>query len=299
MVFGSFPFDTSDFLLVTGVAALVVVAVMATVAFLAKRLGRVSVVDVAWGLGFVGVAVSSTILGLVLRRHRRYFFAVGDDEPLRDVNAAYHHFLHQQDLRIWLVVALVTVWGGRLAWHIARRARGGGEDPRYEELMSRGSGGVLRKVLLPQGAAIWFISLPVQVSATADGSLGWVTWLGVVVWAVGFGFETVGDAQLRAFKADPANKGTIMDRGLWAWTRHPNYFGDACLWWGIYLVAADSGWAGAATILSPVLMTYFIYAVTGAKLLEKTMSQRDGWDAYAARTSIFFPLPPKGGARKA
>ncbi len=249
-------------------SAVAVIVLMALTALAAKRTDRWSVVDVTWSLGFLVVALISAF--------------VGDGDPLRR----------------GLLLGLPAAWALRLTSHIFTRAKGHGEDPRYAELKRNGKG-FLRQVLLPQGLAIWFISLPIQIGVGSDRPVSWLAWLGVVVWLVGLSFEAIGDAQLKAFKEDSANKGRIMDRGLWAWTRHPNYFGDACLWWGIYLVAADSGWAGAATILSPVLMTYFIYAVTGAKLLEKTMSKREGWDAYAARTSIFFPLPPKGGARKA
>jgi len=118
--------------------------------------------------------------------------------------------------------------------------------------------------------------------------------LGVAVWVVGVVFETVGDAQLASYQRDP-DRGPIMDRGLWGWTRHPNYFGDACVWWGIWLAGgAASGWLPAVvTVLSPLAMTYFIRNVTGAKLLEETMSTRPGWDEYAARVPLFVPRPPR------
>ena len=131
-----------------------------------------------------------------------------------------------------------------------------------------------------------------QVAASTDSALGWVAWLGVVVWLVGVAFEAVGDAQLAAFKRDPANRGRVMDRGLWGWTRHPNYFGDAAVWWGVWLVSAEA-WPGVLTVLSPVAMTYFLVFATGARLLEKSMMKRPGYPEYAARTSMFFPLPPK------
>jgi steroid 5-alpha reductase family enzyme len=117
--------------------------------------------------------------------------------------------------------------------------------------------------------------------------------LGVLVWGLGVVFESVGDAQLAAYKRDP-DRGPILDRGLWAWTRHPNYFGDACVWWGIWLAGgAASGWLPALlTVVSPLAMTHFIRNVTGAKLLERTMSTRPGWDEYAARVPLFFPRPP-------
>ena len=121
----------------------------------------------------------------------------------------------------------------------------------------------------------------------------WTDWLGVAVWAVGLAFEAVGDAQLAAYKKDP-DRGPVMDRGLWRYTRHPNYFGDSTVWWGIFLVCA-SAWPGVLTILSPVAMTYFLVFATGARLLERTMMKRPGYPEYAARTSMFLPLPPKKG----
>ncbi len=272
-------FDGSRFLVTTALCALVVVGLMALVAQLVRTRGKVSVVDVVWGLGFVSVALVSALSG--------WTNAVGSPSASQD--GAYDDALHDHDLRLWLLLAMVVLWGGRLAWHIGRRSVGAGEDPRYVELMQRG--GLFRKVLLPQGLAIWFVSMPLQVSAGAYGAIGVLTWLGVVLWLVGLVFETVGDAQLTAYKKDPARP-PVMDRGLWAWTRHPNYFGDACVWWGIFLVAADS-WPGVLTVLSPVAMTFFLVKATGARLLEKTMMKREGYPEYAARTSMFFPRPPK------
>jgi steroid 5-alpha reductase family enzyme len=150
-------------------------------------------------------------------------------------------------------------------------------------------------VFVVQGAAVWFVALPVQVVAVTHTSTAWLAWLGVALWVVGVLFEAVGDAQLAAYKRDP-DRGPVMDRGGWGWTRHPNYFGDACVWWGIWLIAAASlpdSWWGALTILSPVAMTYFLVFATGAKPLERTMMQRPGYPEYAARTSMFFPLPPR------
>ena len=157
--------------------------------------------------------------------------------------------------------------------------------------MASGSGGLVRKVLLPQGLAIWFVSLPVQVSAVTTGGIGIWTWLGVAVWLLGMVFESVGDAQLAAYKKD-RERPPVMDRGLWRYTRHPNYFGDACVWWGIWLVAADA-WPGVLTVLSPAAMTFFLVFATGARLLERSMMKRPGYPEYAERTSMFFPLPPK------
>ncbi len=259
-----------DLALVSGASLLVVALLMAATAWAAHRAGRVSVVDVTWGLAFVAVSLVALGLGTA---------PVG---------------------RRLLLTALVTLWGSRLAWHIARRSRGKGEDPRYAEMLGDTSSGWLltavRKVFLVQGLAAWFISLPIQVAAVSTGALGWIALVGGLVWLLGVVFESVGDAQLASFKADPANKGKVMDRGLWSWTRHPNYFGDACVWWGIFLVAAEPGPA-ALTVLSPVLMTYFLAFGTGARLLERSMAQRPGYREYMARTSGFIPLPPKRAGR--
>jgi steroid 5-alpha reductase family enzyme len=137
--------------------------------------------------------------------------------------------------------------------------------------------------------------MPLQLSAVLGPTpaiLRPVLIIGVAVWALGLLFEAVGDHQLRRFKADPANKGVVMDRGLWAWTRHPNYFGDACVWWGLWL-ASIAGWVSFATVLSPVLMTYFLVYATGARLTEKYMANRPGFDEYRSRTSFFVPRPPR------
>ncbi len=123
-----------------------------------------------------------------------------------------------------------------------------------------------------------------------------VTVLGVAVWLVGVTFEAVGDRQLKVFKSDPANRGVLMDRGLWAWTRHPNYFGDAAVWWGLWLITI-TGWVSLATIASPLLMTYFLVYVTGARLTEKLMAGRPGFDEYQQRTAFFFPRPPRSAPR--
>ena len=173
-------------------------------------------------------------------------------------------------------------------------------DPRYADLLRDATvGQVLRKVFLVQGFATWFVSLPLQLSAvTGPTPRHWlaVTLAGVLVWLVGVFFEAVGDRQLRVFKSDPRHRGVLMDRGLWAWTRHPNYFGDACVWWGLWLITI-TGWWSLATVLSPLLMTYFLVYATGARLTEKYMRGRRGFDEYQQRTSFFIPRPPRS-ARK-
>ena len=179
------------------------------------------------------------------------------------------------------------------------RSLGKGEDPRYRDLLKGdfSAATVIRKVFVVQAAATWFVSLPLQLSAVLGpmpAALLPVMVAGVVVWAVGLTFETVGDHQLRVFKSDPANHGVIMDRGLWAWTRHPNYFGDAAVWWGLWLVTI-ADWVSVSTVLSPVLMTYMLAYVTGGRLTEKYMRHRPGFADYCSRTSFFVPRPPRSG----
>jgi steroid 5-alpha reductase family enzyme len=177
------------------------------------------------------------------------------------------------------------------------KSAGKGEDPRYDKLLKGDFSAlnVLRKIFLLQAVAAWFISLPLQLSAVLGPTprpLLPVLIVGVLVWVVGVLFEAVGDHQLRRFKADPANKGKIMDRGLWAWTRHPNYFGDSAVWWGLWLISI-AGWVSLATVLSPVAMAYFLVYATGARLTEKIMADRPGFSEYRSRTSFFVPWPPR------
>jgi steroid 5-alpha reductase family enzyme len=250
-------------LAITAVVTLVAVCVVFGVARLRRRYDTI---DTFWGLGFAVIALVS--------------LAVSDGDPV---------------LRI-VVTALTVIWGVRLSAHLHLRNHRLPEDPRYVRMVERsGENPGLRifvSVYLVQAVVLWFVSLPVQVAMYSDG-FGVPAWLGIAVWLVGFGFETVGDDQLRRFKADPDNRGKVLDTGLWRYTRHPNYFGDACVWWGLFLIACTS-WAGAATILSPIAMTYTLAKGTGKPLLEKGMrNSRPGYAYYVERTSGFFPLPPK------
>jgi steroid 5-alpha reductase family enzyme len=260
----------ADFAIVSGASAAALLVVFAVTFGIARRIGRYNVVDVAWGLGFIAVAAVAAILG------------------------------HGDPSRRWLLLVLVAIWALRLSSHIQRRSAGKGEDPRYADLLrDAGVGQVIRKVFAVQGFAIWFISLPLQLSAVCGPTprpLLAVTAAGILVWMAGLGFEAVGDHQLRVFKADPAHSGVVMDRGLWAWTRHPNYFGDATVWWGLWLITI-AGWRSLTTVLSPTLMTYFLVWVTGARLTEKYMKGRPGFAEYQQRTSFFIPRPPRS-ARK-
>ena len=262
-------FDWGSFASSLPFTVLAVVVVLGLTFLVALRLGRHSVVDVAWGLGFVAVAGTS------------YTLSVGDGDTGRRL----------------LVLVLTALWGLRLAFHIGWRSRGHGEDPRYEELLSKAPGNpqlfALRRIHLTQGLVMWFVSLPVQVVAFETSGLGLVAWLGAALWLVGFAFETIGDYQLHRFRTDPKSSGKVLDTGLWRYTRHPNYFGDACVWWGLSLIAF-SAWPGILTVLSPVAMTWLLAKGTGKPLLEKDIaSRRPGYAEYVLRTSGFFPLPPR------
>ncbi len=256
--------------LVSAVSAVALVMVHAVTFGIARRIGRYNVVDAAWGLGFIAVAVVAAILG--------------------DGDAS----------RRWLLLALVVTWGLRLSWHMYRKSAGKGEDPRYADLLRGASvSQVVRKVFLLQGFAAWFVSLPLQLSAiTGPTPRRWLalTLAGVLLWLLGVVFEAVGDHQLRVFKSDPAHRGVVMDRGLWAWTRHPNYFGDACVWWGLWLITI-TGWWSLTTALSPVLMTYFLVYATGARRTEKYLAGRPGYAEYQQRTPLFIPRPPRSARR--
>lgn len=199
-----------------------------------------------------------------------------------------------------LLLSLTSLWALRLSGYLIWRNAGAPEDARYQKMRRKHGARFplvsLGTVFLLQGALMWWVSLPVQVGQiTAGGSLGWLDGLGAAIWAVGVFFEAVGDWQLARFKADPRNEGEVMDQGLWRYTRHPNYFGDFCVWWGLYCVAASSphGWA---TVGSPLLMTVLLLKVSGVAMLEKDIAdRRPGYRAYIERTSAFFPWPPKAG----
>jgi steroid 5-alpha reductase family enzyme len=156
----------------------------------------------------------------------------------------------------------------------------------------------VRRIYLTQGVVMWFVSLPVQVAMVQPQGLGALAWAGAAVWAVGLFFETVGDWQLERFRAEPSNRGRVLDTGLWHYTRHPNYFGDACVWWGLWLVAA-SAWPGVLFVLSPLAMTWNLAKGTGAALLEKDIAdRRPDYADYVRRTSGFVPLPPRKPQRR-
>jgi steroid 5-alpha reductase family enzyme len=233
-------------------------------------LRNASIVDVFWGPGFIVAAGA--------------YFALSDDG---------------YEGRQLLVLALVVVWAVRLGGYILARNAGHGEDPRYRKWRETWSGPFwlrsLFQVFLLQGLILWVVSAPRLAAMNRAGpdSLIVTDLIGLAIWCVGFFFEAAGDWQLARFKSDPANEGKVMERGLWRFTRHPNYFGEATLWWGLFVIAAGTtdGWI---TVFSPVLMTFLLLRVSGVSLLERGMKQRrPEYQAYVERTSAFIPLPPK------
>jgi steroid 5-alpha reductase family enzyme len=228
-----------------------------------------SIVDIVWGLGFVLATWSTYLFG--------------------DVEA---------NARVVLILILVSVWGLRLTGYLAWRNIGKGEDRRYQQMRKKSPDSFwlvsLWKVFGLQAVIMWVVSVPAVVTLGSDTALWWLDYIGIAVCAVGLFFETVGDLQLARFKAKPGSKGQVMDSGLWRYTRHPNYFGDFCVWWGIYLVAAAGGawWA----IFSPLAMSALLMRYSGVGLLEKTITRRrPGYDEYVRKTNTFFPGPPKTG----
>jgi len=200
--------------------------------------------------------------------------------------------------RKWLISVLVTIWGLRLGLYLLWRNWGKGEDFRYAKWREEAGASwwwkSYFKVFFLQGVLLWIISAPLlaaQISPTPD-RLIWLDGVAVVVWLVGFFFEAVGDLQLARFKADPANKGKLLTSGVWRYTRHPNYFGDAAQWWGFYLVALAAG--GWWTVFSPIVMTVLLLRVSGVALLEKSLKkEKPGYEEYVRNTSAFVPWFPK------
>lgn len=256
-----------NLLAVTVAIAVFIGAIMAT----AIRIKNQSIIDIFWGPGFVVAAIASYLMSI----------GAGGDDTRRIV-----------------VLALTAIWGLRLGVYIGRRNRGHGEDKRYTALMRHQTGSLVgylfRRIYGLQGALIIVVSLPVQFAMYQSNPLGVIGAIGIALWVIGFAFEAIGDWQLARFKADPDNSGQIMDRGLWAWTRHPNYFGDACIWAGLFLLALGAPW-GLVAIISPIVMTRLLVSFTGKALLEKGMRRRRGeaYDKYIATTSGFFPRPPR------
>lgn len=255
-------------MVVTALAGLAVALAAFTLLWgVSVRLRDASIADPFWGPGFLLVTLA-------------YLVAAPDPGA-----------------RAYLVAVLVALWAGRLGLHLLRRNRAHGEDPRYVAMRERHGERFpavsLVTVFWLQAVILWVVSLPLLGAVAGNAPLGAWDVAGTVVFAVGFLLEAVADAQLRRFRSDPASRGRVLDRGLWRYSRHPNYFGDAVLWWGLYLVGVGGGaWWSAP---GPLLMTFLLVKVSGVALLERSLLEtRPGYAEYVRRTSAFLPWPPKG-----
>lgn len=240
----------------------------------AARIRDVSFIDAVWGAGMAVLALTSWLQ------------------------------LAEPGRRAGLIAAMALIWGLRLALHLYTRWRAQGEDPRYARMLGKAKEqgrygrAALGVVFGPQALLLFLVCLPAQLGVLASGApapIGPLAWAGFALWLTGVLFETLGDAQLKAFRADPANRGRVLDSGLWRYTRHPNYFGDACAWWGIWLAAAEAGWPIAlASLPGPLFLTFTLTRWSGKPLLEKALvKSRPGYAEYVARTSGFVPWPTK------
>ncbi len=225
-------------------------------------------IDIAWGVGFLLSAGLSLLIG-----------RPGAAVP-------------------WIATACVAVWGVRLTWHLARRNWNKPEDYRYAHMRDTWNPKTFHlrmfiQIYLLQLALSYVINLPV-IAANLEGRAGWngIAAAGLAIWLAGFACEAAADRQLRRFKADPGNRGRLMTRGLWRYSRHPNYFGEALQWWGIYVMTISGG-RNLWLFLSPLVITLFLVFVSGVPLLEKKYAGRPDWEAYRSRTSMFVPWIPK------
>jgi steroid 5-alpha reductase family enzyme len=249
------------------ILGLLILALMTLLWLVSLPLKNSSIVDIFWGTGFLITAWAA--------------FLITPDGPTA---------------RKLLICALVTIWGLRLSIHIFIRNHGKPEDFRYQKWRQEsGKAWWLRsffRVFLLQGVLMWIISAPLLAAQLVNQPLLWLDYVAVAIWLIGFFFEAVGDWQLVRFKSIPANKGKILSTGVWRYTRHPNYFGDAAQWWGYYLVATAGG--GWWTLFSPILMTLFLMRVSGVTLLEKSLKEeKPGYQEYMESTSEFIPWLPK------
>ena len=259
-------FDISAYL-----AALAILLLFGTVFWVVSLVNNdVSIVDSLWSLMFLLAAI------------------------------LYSLFSAELGPRALLVLGMVVIWSIRLSLHITLRNHGKGEDRRYQQIRANNEPGFRFKSLYIvfglQAVLAWIISMPLLLAINSTSPLSLLDAAGAGLWLVGMAFEAVGDFQLLRFKRNPANRGRVLERGLWRYTRHPNYFGEATLWWGYYLLAVAAG--GVWTVFAPLLMTLLLLKVSGVALLEKDIQERrPGYREYIERTNAFIPGPPKAGPR--
>ncbi len=258
---------------ILAVNAALLAAIMLALWAISLRIRDVSFIDAFWPLGMVILAAATFVQA----------------DGARD--------------RMLLILALTTIWGLRLSTHLFLRWRAEGEDKRYKKIMShtmetRGwSWGqtALLQVFAMQAVLLVIVCLPAQLGQIpADpAQIGWLAFAGKCLALIGIGFETIGDLQLSRHRKDPAMKGKVLDTGLWRYTRHPNYFGDACAWWGIWLIAAETT-LGLWSVIGPITITFLLTRLSGVPMLERGLKKsRPGYEEYVRRTSGFFPWPPK------
>ncbi|MFC1556924.1 DUF1295 domain-containing protein [candidate division KSB1 bacterium] len=256
-----------DIWLAAGFAAALFVTIIWIISLIKRD---ASIMDIYWGIGFILVTL------------------------------VYYTMTDGYSIRKSLVAILVLIWGVRLSLHIGLRNAGKPEDPRYRAW--RTAGGTnwwwrsYFKVFLLQGAILWIVSLPLLTSQyyTFPVHLTLLDWIGIGLWTFGFLFESIADRQLSVFKKDPANKGKVYSAGLWKFTRHPNYFGEAVIWWGFFMFAASAG--GYFTVVSPLLMTFLLLKVSGVAMLDQLLADtKPEYTEYIKRTNAFFPGLPKQG----
>ncbi|MEN6436797.1 MAG: DUF1295 domain-containing protein [Anaerolineaceae bacterium] len=257
-----------QFLNIYGTGLAIILVLMTAFWVISLVLKNSSIVDIFWGTGFV--------------------------------IAAWVYFFLSPEGFIWrkvLIASLVTIWGLRLSIHILLRNWGKPEDFRYQkwrkEAGARWWWQSYFKVFFLQGLLLWIISAPLLAAQWKGlpAALTVLDILGIGIWMIGFFFEAVGDAQLTRFRSTPKNKGKVLDSGVWRFTRHPNYFGDATQWWAYFIIALAAG--GWWAIFSPIIMTLLLLKVSGVALLEKSMETRPGYKEYVQKTSPFIPWFPK------
>lgn len=238
--------------------------------FIAQAKENNGLQDIAWGLGFMVVALYSYL------------------------------FSKTESLNGLVITLLVLLWGGRLSYHLFKRNWNSPEDKRYVEMREgwKAKGENVKvsayfKVFMFQMLLLIVIVQPVLLANTRPGNgLKLINYIGIVVWLVGYFFQVVGDSQLKKFKSDPKNKGKLMTEGLWAYTRHPNYFGEATMWWGILLISLVEA-ISFLGIVGPAMITFLLLKVSGVPMLEKKYEGRADFEAYKKTTSKFIPMPPK------
>lgn len=249
------------------IAAICMFLFMSTIWLIAVKLDNYSIVDIIWGITFI---ITTTVV------------------------LVYTGLYNVVSLTI---AALVLIWGLRLSIYLFSRNAGKPEDYRYQDMRKKWGNKVKQtafvRVFMLQGTVSLLFSLGIFLGISQSDTIlaMWPVYLGVIVWVVGFLFESIGDAQLRAFIQKPENKGKVITTGLWKYTRHPNYFGEATQWFGISIIACavPFGWI---SFISPLLLTFFLLKISGVPLLEKKNAKKPGYEEYAAKTSVFVPMPP-------